>query len=217
MDVVSFLLGQAKSSQGGSVMHTHNSRSHRGLCMRKHSLGYLMNPSNMILDFYTYGQSLGPKPVFHIPNIIDVDCSRLKAPPPELCYDYTGLDVPLADAFFSIRRNEARFQKALDQIQRFLDKHEDYVGCVAITVSCYYGMHRSVAMAERLATVVERWTRLNVHCKHLDLKRGREKQRKAKAQEHLARKFEKKWPRIGHWIVVWRKLDKDVEDILNGR
>lgn len=49
------------------------------------------------------------------------------------------------------------------------------------------------------------------------LKRGMEKQRKAKAQGRLVRKVEKKWPRIGHWIVVWRKLDKDVEDELNGR
>ena len=65
-------------------------------------------------------------------------------------------------------------------------------------------------MAERLATVLERWTRLSMHCKHLDLKRGMEKQKKAKEQERLVREVEKNWPRIGirllfggDWIGRW--------------
>lgn len=41
-----------------------------------------------------------------------------------------------------------------------------------------------------------------MRCKHLDLKRGMEKQKKAKEQERLVREVEKNWPRIGHWIVV---------------
>ena len=170
-----------------------------------------------MLDFYTYAQSLGHEPEFDILTIIDIGCSRLKPPPPSLCYDYTGLGVCVADAFFAVPKNEARFQVALDQIQRFLDKHDDHVGCVAIVVSCYYGMDRTVAMAERLATVLERWTRLSVHCKHLDLKRRMEKQKKAKEQERLAREVEKNWPRIGHWIVDWRRLDREMDDILKGR
>ena len=84
-------------------------------------------------------------------------------------------------------------------------------------VSCYYGMHRSVVMAERLATVVQRWTRLSVRCKHLDLKRGIEKQKRAKEQERLVREVERKWPRVGHFIVDWRRMDRDVDDLLKGR
>ncbi|KAK3168227.1 hypothetical protein OEA41_004673 [Lepraria neglecta] len=169
------------------------------------------------MHFYTYGQSLGHEPEFNILTIIDIDCSRLKPPPPSLCYDHTGLGVCVADAFFAVPKNGARFQGALDQIQRFLDKHDDHVGCVVIVVSCYYGMDWSVAMAERLATVLERWTRLSVHCKHLDLKREMEKQKKTKEQERSEREVEKNWPRIGHWIVVWRRLDREVGDILKGR
>ena len=85
-------------------------------------------------------------------------------------------------------------QKVLDQVQRYLDEYDDQIGCVAILISCNIGAHRSVAMAERLATDIERrWTRLSVHCRHLDLGKEIERQRQAKYRERC-------WPRVARWL-----------------
>lgn len=41
-------------------------------------------------------------------------------------------------------------------------------GCVAVVVNCRIGMHRSVAMAERMARRVRGWEGVRVVVEHLD-------------------------------------------------
>lgn len=85
-------------------------------------------------------------------------------------------------------------QKVLDHVQRYLDEYDDQIGCIAIMVSCHIGVHRSVAMAERLATETERrWTRLSVHCRHLDLGKGIARQRQAEYRERC-------WPKVARCL-----------------
>lgn len=184
--ILALLLGTPPRYEPRKI-RTHGSKGHHGLCMH----------------FYTYGQSLRPEPRLSYPTIIRVNCAKLKPPANHICEGHTGLDSKVADSFFSDSTNETRFQEALDQIQRYLDKHNDHIGCVAIMVSCYYGVHRSVAMAERLATAVERWTGLSVHCRHLDLGKGIERQQRAKKQRKMLRSIERSWPRSWPRVVKW--------------
>ena len=166
------------------TIRTHGSKGHHGLCMH----------------FYTYGRSLRSEPRLSYPTIIRVNCATLKPPADHICEGHTGLDFKVADTFFSNPNNETRYQKALDQIQHYLDKHDDHIGCVAVMVSCYYGVHRSVAMAERLATDIERWTGLSVHCRHLDLGKGIEWQKRAKERRGAMASIVRSWPRVARWL-----------------
>ena len=186
--ILALLLGPSPNYEPRPI-RTHGSKGHHGLCMH----------------FYTYGQSLRPEPRLSHPTIFRVNCAQLKPPADHICEGNTGLDRKVADSFFSYSANETRFQEALDQVQRYLDKHDDHIGCVAIMVSCYWGVHRSVAMAERLATVVEKWTGLSVHCRHLDLGKGIERQQRAKRQKML-RSIERFWPQSGGQVVVRRTV-----------
>ncbi len=181
--IFALLLGMPPRYEARKI-RTHGSKGHHGLCMH----------------FYTYGQSLRPEPRLLYPTIIRVNCAKLEPPANHICEGHTGLDSKVADIFFSDSTNEARFREALDQIQRYLDKHDDHIGCVAIMVSCYYGVHRSVAMAERLATVVERWTGLSVHCRRLDLGKGIERQQRAKKRREMLRSINRSWPRVVKWL-----------------
>ena len=166
------------------TIRTHGSKGHHGLCMH----------------FYTYGRSLRSEPRLSYPTIIRVNCATLKPPADHICEGHTGLDFKVADTFFSNPNNETRYQRALDQIQHFLDKHDDHIGCVAVMISCYYGVHRSVAMAERLATDIERWTGLSVHCRHLDLGKGIEWQKRAKERRGAMASIVRSWPRVARWL-----------------
>ena len=158
-------------------IRTHGSQGHHGLCMH----------------FYTYGQSLRSEPRRSCPTVIRVNCMGLNPPPDHICERHTGLDSEVADNFFSDPKNERRYQKALDQVQDWLDEYDHHIGCVGIMVSCYIGAHRSVAMAERLATDIERWTGLSVHCRHLDLGEEIARQRRAKYREG-------NWPRVARCL-----------------
>ena len=166
------------------TIRTHGSKGHHGLCMH----------------FYTYGQSLRSEPRLSYPTIIRINCARLKPPADHICEGRTGLDFKAADTFFSNSNNETCYQEALDEIQRYLDKHDDHIGCVAIMVSCYYGVHRSVAMAERLATDIERWAGLSVHCRHLDLGKAIERQKRAKEKRGTLVLIERYWLRVTKWV-----------------
>ena len=184
--ILALLLGTPPKYEPRPI-RTHGSKGHHGLCMH----------------FYTYGQSLRREPRLSHSTIFRVNCIKLKPPAGHICEEHTGLDKKVADSFFSYSANERRFQEALDQVQHFLDKHDDHIGCVAIMVSCYWGVHRSVAMAERLATVVEKWTGLSVHCRHLDLGKGIERierQQRAKKQRRMLRSIERSLPRV---VVKW--------------
>lgn len=145
--------------------------SHRSLCMH----------------IITYGQKYDRIPhVKGTDTIVQVDCTRLVPPPPNICKIKTGLDIEVASDFFSRRANQAVFEDKLHEIEEFLDANPKREGCVAVLVSCHYGVHRSVVMAERLAIEVKRRNGIKVECKHLDLGKGIEKmQRAAEGRKRL--------------------------------
>ena len=72
---------------------------------------------------------------------------------------------------FRRTRNERAYQCALDRIYDQIRHWTPAVGYdeVVVLVKCMQGMHRSVAMAERLADEVRRWRGVLVRCEHLDL------------------------------------------------
>ena len=89
---------------------------------------------------------------------------------------YTGLDIELSDAFFDSTLTEKAYHNALDRIYNEANSWIEYNGYgndgdeVAVLVKCMAGMHRSVAMAERLADEVSRWRNVKVRVQHADLR-----------------------------------------------
>lgn len=55
-------------------------------------------------------------------------------------------------------------------------------------------------MAERLATVVERWTGLSVHYRHLDLKQRIERQQRANEERRALGLIVRYRPRVVRWL-----------------
>lgn len=135
------------------------------------------------ITFLSYADALGP-PRLRVPTLLTINCLSLHAPSFRLQKRYTGLDRPLAAAVFARSRNEDAYQRALDRIFAHVrhywtttpcssssssERGAEREGEVAILVKCVRGMHRSVAMAERLAGEVGRWRGVRVSCEHLDL------------------------------------------------
>ena len=60
-------------------------------------------------------------------------------------------------------------------------------------------------MAERLATDIERWTGLSVHCRHLDLGKAIEKQKRAKERRKAAGAHPEGVAESG-WVVTRRRV-----------
>ena len=127
------------------------------------------------VKFVSYAATLG-RPQLHIPSLLTVDCTRLHAPSTSLQKRYTGLDTKLSDAFFDRTLNEKAYHNALDRIyneaHRWMES-SDYGKDgeeVAVLVKCMAGMHRSVAMAERLADEVSGWRNVKVRVQHADLR-----------------------------------------------
>ena len=61
-------------------------------------------------------------------------------------------------------------------------------------------------MAERLATDIERWTGLSVHCRHLDLGKAIEWRKRAKERRGALVSIEMYWLRVTRWVFggeVW--------------
>lgn len=107
-----------------------------------------------------------------IPTLMTINCSRLHAPPFGLQTRYTGLDHQISSGFFSHSRNEDAYEEALDQLYNSVKcwtPKSDLGEEMAVLVKCTMGMHRSVAMAEKLAEEVARWKGVKVFCEHLDL------------------------------------------------
>lgn len=120
------------------------------------------------IHFYTFGHYYNRIPEPNQPLLMHVECKTLLAPPRQLCDRYTGQDAPLRDDFFSHRANEAAFQENLALLRGKLDRRKRSGGCFAVLVSCQMDMHRSVAMAERLAKSVAAMG-YKSSCEHLDL------------------------------------------------
>lgn len=127
------------------------------------------------IKFISYSANLG-RPPLQIPALLTVDCTHLHAPSASLQKRYTGLDAKLSDSFFARTLNEEAYQTALDRIYiaaNHWTEESDYEHEreeVAVLVKCMAGMHRSVAMVERLADEVSRWRGVKVRTQHADLR-----------------------------------------------
>lgn len=111
-----------------------------------------------------------------MPVLIHLDLSGVQTPPRHLLQRYTGASFELARSFFSLPGHEDLYHNCLRSLEdeldiRLSDPRERPGGCVAVVVNCRSGMHRSVAMVERLARDVEEgWLRdwVEVVVEHLD-------------------------------------------------
>lgn len=102
--------------------------------------------------------------------ILHFDLCALQAPPRHLLDRYTGASREISESFFSLPGNERFYQNSLDALEDELHRLNNPLPSVAVLMNCRAGMHRSVAMAERLAGDVEnwRWEGLNAVVEHLD-------------------------------------------------
>ncbi|KAL9014440.1 MAG: hypothetical protein Q9173_000922 [Seirophora scorigena] len=110
------------------------------------------------IDFLTCGLSYRPN-LGSTPCILSIKCHNLAPPSRNMCLRYSGLDRELSDWLFARREYRVKYQRALDKIEDALDRWRpgrDGPRLVAI-VKCKAGVHRSVAMAEKLAKEVKRW------------------------------------------------------------
>lgn len=94
-------------------------------------------------------------------------------------------------------RNYQSFLASLEDwlYARLADRQAGPGACVAVLVNCTAGMHRSVAVAERLARDVEgcgRWAGVLVMVEHLDtdVDRGVRRARRARAGDHDQRTYD---------------------------
>lgn len=127
------------------------------------------HPSSQTLHLHilTFGLSHGPPHIPpSLPVLLHLNLLSLPAPPRHLLSRYTGASPILASAFFSIPGHESIYRDMRDELEdRLLETLSDAVHwrrgregerererrCVAVLVNCRGGMHRSVAVAERLA------------------------------------------------------------------
>lgn len=132
-------------------------------------------PGELCLHIYTYGESYGRTPSPPHPPHIDftISCKHLQPPPARILDHYTGLDPELSDAFFSYPDNEAFYQRVKSQLWTYINgtDHPYEEDCIVSLISCRAGMHRSVAMAERLTNFF-RFRGKPCRCKHFDLMRS---------------------------------------------
>lgn len=150
---------------------------------------------DLCLHLITFGSYRGP-PEIPIPIILHLDISTMRPPSRDLRQRYTGASPRLAAYFFSLPGHESYYRSMLaalrDQLlevlsdpefRRSSERHGSR--CVAVMLNCRAGMHRSVAVAERLARDVEswRWRGLRVGVEHLDtdIERGIKRERRARA------------------------------------
>ena len=105
------------------------------------------------------------------------DVSNLIPPHEDLCRRFTGRDPELANTFFNTADHEARYQRILVDTQTGIDEWLELGARLprrdfAVLVGCRAGMHRSVAVAERLAKDLGKLRGPGmdlVRCLHMDL------------------------------------------------
>ena len=146
-------------------------------------------PQLLQVQFLSYGQSQRAHPTGS--NIVyRVDCSRLPAPPHHLCKVTTGLDVETAAAFWALGGNEEHYRRVVINTSKALHlalgDHKNQA--VTVAVFCKLGMHRSVAMAERLAKHFAKVPGFSVlPVRHLDLATGVKRQQEKALERERAR------------------------------
>ncbi|MCJ1424117.1 hypothetical protein MMC29_002004 [Sticta canariensis] len=126
-------------------------------------------PYELKITFMSYSMRKG-EPRLPIPVLQRFPCHELEPPDRYILNHWHGLDPELAHAFFANPDNEDAYQENVALLQSSLHRVPQSVTHVAVLTSCRAGMHRSVAMAERLAQEVGRWHGVRVKtCKHYDL------------------------------------------------
>lgn len=127
-------------------------------------------PPALKITFMSYSMHKG-EPDLHIPVVQRVKCHELVPPPIHILRRSHGLNPELSRAFFALPANENAYHEALALLQSNLRQVPIHVTHVAVLTSCRAGMHRSVAMAERLANEVGGWYGVRVgRCHHIDLR-----------------------------------------------
>ncbi|KAL9603910.1 MAG: hypothetical protein Q9219_000848 [cf. Caloplaca sp. 3 TL-2023] len=104
-----------------------------------------------------------------VPCILILDCSNMPAPEWNTCLQYSGLSPELSNWFFSRREYQVKLGHALDKIEQEIEAWRPHLHRpqVIVVVKCKYGVHRSVAMAERLAHEVNSWGRALISIKYV--------------------------------------------------
>lgn len=126
------------------------------------------------ITFVSYSM-FNSEPILSMPVLERFPCHELMPPDRSILNRFHGLNLELSRAFFSKFENELFYQAAIARLRLHLHRLPMDVTHVAVLTSCTAGMHRSVAMAERLAKEVGtlrmvRGRRVRVGgCHHLDL------------------------------------------------
>ncbi|KAI4133285.1 MAG: hypothetical protein LQ338_000343 [Usnochroma carphineum] len=115
------------------------------------------------IEFLTCGRKYSPD-IGSSPCILSISCIELEPPPRDMTLRYSGLDRELSDWLFSRGEYRRKYRRAIDKIADAVDRWRPSrhgPRFVAI-VKCMAGVHRSVAMAEKLAREVGRWEGVSV-------------------------------------------------------
>ncbi len=128
----------------------------------------------LTIHVLSYSKDIG-RPQLLIPTF-KFDVSKLSPPEKGIQERFTGRDPELANTFFNTADHEAQYQAMLadtkDTIRRWRCRTKPLSDEVAVLVGCHAGMHRSVAIAERLAKDMAGWHGPgvdSVRCLHMDL------------------------------------------------
>lgn len=94
------------------------------------------------------------------PELGLVDCSRLQPPSPATCARFTGLEPEVVQAVFSNKTTNSLYATVLHTLKHEI-RHWDFREgrYLVVPVACRAGVHRSVAMAERIARTISEWQR----------------------------------------------------------
>lgn len=142
------------------------------------------------IHFYTYGEEN------HYTHDVDginfqvishIKATRFASPSIKVQKNHTGLDAEVATAIFGIEANRKLYRRILTDTTKDLDKIASLGGCVSILMYSTAGMHRSVAVAERLAKDLKRTKGWEVQCKHLDMEQGAADERRLERDKRLGK------------------------------
>ncbi|CAF9939728.1 hypothetical protein IMSHALPRED_001612 [Imshaugia aleurites] len=163
--------------------------------------------SSPCVHFITFGSAYERPQVRHSPVVLEVDLSNLEPPSDHLLERFNGLDEEIVESFFSKERNEAKFHRTFQKLKHEIKGRGR--GCVTVLINCTAGRHRSVAMAERLATEL-RWHGFNAECLHLDILKANniqaENEASGGAAEKSANTQERERRRSRHRAeVIWQR------------
>ena len=92
------------------------------------------------------------------PEMPVVDCSQLQPPSPAMCNRFTGMAPEVVGAVFSNPTSSMVYANVLRALKQEI-RHWDFRKgrYLVVPVACRAGVHRSVAMAERIAMAISKW------------------------------------------------------------